>query len=380
MDTKLNIGMVGYGFMGKAHSNAYHRVNQFFDLRYRPVLKAVVGGTRDKVEEFARRWGWDRVESDWRRVVEAPDIDVVDIVSPNHTHYPIAMAAAAAGKMVLCEKPLALNVAEARDMTRAVESSGKPSMVWFNYRRVPAIRLARQIIDEGRLGKIFHYRSSYLQDWGMSGKLVVGGPLGWRFEKDLSGGGASIDTASHMIDTALWLNGPVASICAMTETFVKDRPRPDGSRASVAVDDVCTFLARFANGSNGTFEATRFARGQKNKIGFEVNGEEGSLCFDLGQMHELQYFQHQDPPHLRGWRTINVTAHEHPYMANWWVPGCVTGYEHTFVNALADYLMGLEKGERVRPDFRDAWETQSVVETVLESARSEKWLIPPQVI
>lgn len=380
MATKLNIGMVGYGFMGRAHSNAYHRANQFFELAYHPVLKIVAGQTRDKVDDFAQRWGWQRAVTDWRRVVESPEIDAVDIVSPNSTHYPIALAAAAAGKLVLCEKPLAMNVAEAREMTEAVERSGKPSMVWFNYRRVPAIRLARQIIDEGRLGKIYHYRSTYLQDWGMSRSLVLGGPLGWRFDQEFSGGGTSVDTASHMIDTAVWLNGPIARLCAMTETFVRDRPRPDGSPARVEVDDACTFLARFANGSNGTFEATRFARGRKNVKGFEVNGEDGSVCFDLGQMHELQFFQHDDPTHLRGWRTINVTAHEHPYMSNWWVPGCVTGYEHTFVNALADYLQALAQGERFRPDFRDALETQSVVETVMASARSEKWLSPAPAI
>jgi len=374
MAKKLNIGMIGYGFMGRAHSNAYHRVNQFFDLDYRPVLKAMAARTRDKAEAFAARWGWQRVETDWRKLVEAPDLDAVDICSPNNTHHEIALAAAAAGKIILCEKPLAMNVAEAREMTAAVERSGKPNMVWFNYRRVPAIALAKQVIDEGRLGRIFHYRATYLQDWTISPNVPVGGAGTWRLDIDIAGSGVSGDLSTHNIDTAIWLNGAFARVCGMTETFIRERRRPDGTPAQVGIDDACTFLARFANGSGGTFEATRYARGRKNKNSFEVNGEKGSIYFDLEDMHQLQYFNHEDPAHLQGWRTILVTGAEHPYMSNWWVPGCVIGYEHTFVNAIADFLKGLEKGERVRPDFRDALETQTVTDAVLESARTGKWV------
>ena len=373
---KLSIGMVGYGFMGRAHSNAYHRVNQFFDLAFQPVLKAVAARSRAPAEAFAERWGWQRVETDWRKLVESPEIDAIDICSPNNTHHEIALAAAAASKMILCEKPLATDLALAREMTEAVEKSGRPNMVWFNYRRVPAIALAKQMIDEGRLGKVFHYRSTYLQDWTISPKVPVGGAATWRLDKEIAGTGVSGDLVTHNIDTALWLNGPVARVCAMTEIFIKERRRPNGTPAKVEIDDVCTFLARFSNGSNGTFEATRYARGRKNKNSFEINGETGSIYFDLENMHQLQYFSHNDPSHLQGWRTILVTGAEHPYMANWWVPGCVIGYEHTFVNALADFLKGLEKGERVRPDFRDALETQAVTEAVLESARLEKWIAP----
>jgi predicted dehydrogenase len=373
---KLNIGMVGYGFMGRAHSNAYHRVVQFFPVAYEPVLKAVAARSRGKAEAFAQRWGWQRVEDDWRKLIEAPDLEVIDICSPNNTHHEIALAAASAGKIVLCEKPLAMNLAQAREMTRAVEQAGKANMVWFNYRRVPAIALAKQLIAEGRLGKIFHYRASYLQDWTISPKVPVGGAATWRLDKEVAGAGVSGDLSTHNIDTALWLNGSMARVCAMTEIFIRDRRRPDGTPARVEIDDVCTFLARFANGSNGTFEATRYARGRKNKNSFEVNGEKGSIYFDLEDMHQLQYFSHDDPAHLQGWRTILVTGAEHPYMANWWVPGCVIGYEHTFINALADFLLALEKGERVRPDFRDALETQAVAEAVLESAQSEKWVSP----
>ena len=376
MPNELRIGMVGYGFMGRAHSNAYHRVNQFFDTAYQPVLKAIAARDQEKTKKFADRWGWERVERNWHKLAEAADIDAIDICSPNNTHHEIALAAAAAGKMVLCEKPLAMDLAQAREMTRAVEKTGKPNMVWFNYRRVPAISLAKQMIDEGRLGKVFHYRATYLQDWTISPKVPVGGAATWRLEKDVAGAGVSGDLSTHNIDTALWLNGPVRRVCGMTEIFIKDRKRPDGSPAHVEIEDVCTFLARFANGSNGTFEATRYARGRKNKNSFEVNGEKGSIYFDLEDMHQLQYFNHEDPSHVQGWRTILVTGAEHPYMTNWWVPGCVIGYEHTFVNALADFLRGLEKGERVRPDFRDALETQAVAEAVLESARTEKWAVP----
>ena len=374
MPAPLKIGMVGYGFMGRAHSNAYHRVNQFFDVAYRPVLKAVAARSRESLEAFASRWGWERTETDWRKLVESPDIDAIDICSPNNTHHEIALAAAAAGKIILCEKPLAMNLAQAREMTKAVQKSGKPNMVWFNYRRAPAISLARQLIEEGKLGKIFHYRATYLQDWTISAKVPVGGAATWRLDKDVAGAGVSGDLSTHNIDTALWLNGAVASVCGMTEIFIRDRVRPDGSPAKVELDDVCTFLARFANGSNGTFEATRYARGRKNKNSFEINGALGSLYFDLEDMHQLQYFNHEDPSHVQGWRTILVTGAEHPYMANWWVPGCVIGYEHTFVNALADFLKCLEKGERARPDFQDALETQVVAEAVLESARLEKWV------
>jgi predicted dehydrogenase len=278
--------------------------------------------------------------------------------------------------MVLCEKPLAMNLAEASEMTEAVEKAGVANFVWFNYRRVPAISLAKQMIEEGRLGNIFHYRATYLQDWTISPKVPLGGAATWRLDKEVAGAGVSGDLSTHNIDTAIWLNGPVARVCGMTEIFIKERQRPDGSPARVEIDDVCTFLARFTNGSNGTFEATRYARGRKNKNSFEVNGEKGSIYFDLEDMHQLQYFSHDDPAHLQGWRTILVTGTEHPYMANWWVPGCVIGYEHTFVNALADFLRGLEKGQRVRPDFRDALETQAVADAVLESARKERWVCP----
>lgn len=376
MAKKLNIGLIGYGFMGRAHSNAYRKVNQFFDLGYKPVLKAACARNEEKLKDFADRWGWQSTETDWRKLVARKDIDVIDIGSPNNTHHDIALAAAAEGKIVLCEKPLAMSAAEGREMTDAVEKAGVANMVWFNYRRVPAIALAKEIIDDGLLGKIFHYRATYLQDWTIDADVPAGGQTLWRLEKDVAGAGVSGDLSSHNIDTAIWLNGAFSCVCGMTEIFIKQRPVQDepDKRMPIEIDDSCTFLARFANGSNGTFEATRYARGRKNKNSFEINGEKGSLYFDLENMHHLQYFNHDDPTRLQGWRTILVTSPEHPYMKNWWVPGCVIGYEHTFINALADLLDCLSKGEPVRPTFRDALETQIVQDAVLESAQARKWV------
>ncbi len=372
---KLNIGLIGYGFMGRAHSNAYLKVNRFFDLEYQPVLKAVCARSADKVRAFADNWGWESVETDWRKLVERDDIDAIDIGSPDNTHRDIVLAAAKAGKMILCEKPLAMSAAEGLEMTEAVEKAGVPNMVWFNYRRVPAITLAKQFMDEGRLGRVFHYRAKYLQDWTISPDLPQGGAALWRLDADVAGSGVTGDLLAHSIDTAIWLIGGVDKVCAMTETFIKERPLQDdpGTVKSVTIDDACAFLARFKNGALATFESTRYARGRKNQNTFEVNGELGSLYFDLEDAHQLQYFDHRNDSQSRGWRTILVTDSDHPYMGHWWVPGCVIGYEHTFINALADFLGGLASGVPVRPNFRDALETQYVCDAVLDSAKTETW-------
>jgi len=374
---KLNIGLMGCGFMGRTHSNAYNKVNKFFDLDYQPVLKAACARKEDKhkLEPFAENWGWESTETDWHKMIERDDIDVIDIVSPNNTHHDIAMAAAAAGKIVLCEKPLAMNAAEAVEMAEAVEKAGVANMVWFNYRRVPAISLAKQLIDEGRLGRVFHYRAKYLQDWTISPDVPQGGQTLWRLDASVAGSGVTGDLLAHSIDTAIWLIGGIDKVTAMTETFIKERALQDepGVRKPVTIDDACAFLARFKNGALATFESTRYARGRKNQNTFEVNGEHGSIAFDLEDAHQLQYFDHRDDDHVHGWRTILVTDSDHPYMEHWWVPGCVIGYEHTFINALADFLKGLETGEPARPNFRDALETQHVCDAVLESARTEAW-------
>ena len=375
MAKTLNVAMIGYGFMGRAHSNAYRQVSQFFDLKYRPVMKVACARNPEKIQKFAENWGWEETETDWRTVVERKDVDAIDIGSPNNTHKEITLAAAAAGKMVLCEKPLAMNLAEASAMTEAVERAGVANFVWFNYRRVPAISLAKQIVDEGRLGRVFHYRACYLQDWTISPDLPQGGQTLWRLDKDVAGSGVTGDLTSHSVDTAIWLNGPVTKVVGDVETFIKERPLQNapGVSKKVEIDDACQFLCRFANGSLGLFESTRYARGRKNKHGFEINGEHASIAFDLEDPHRLLLFDHSDPSHLQGWRSIHVTGFEHPYMRHWWVPGTTIGYEHTFINALADFLKGLETGTAASPTFRDSLPTQAVCDAVLDSAEVGQW-------
>jgi len=382
MSKPLNIGMIGYGFMGRAHSNAYRQVSQFFPLEYHPVLKACCARKTEKIKAFAENWGYESYETDWRKLVERRDIDLIDIGTPNNTHKEIALAAAAAGKMVLCEKPLAMSVAEGEEMTTAVEKAKVPNMVWFNYRRVPAIALARQLVDEKRIGRPFHYRATYLQDWTIAADVPQGGAGLWRLDAEVAGSGVTGDLLAHSIDTAIWLNGPIKKVTARTETFVKERMHAEtGKVQPVGIDDACMFLAVFENGSMGTFESTRYARGRKNFNTFELNGEAGSLYFDLEDPQYLEYFKYSDPAtgkkiesHLTGWQKIHVTNPEHPYMKQWWVPGCTIGYEHTFINALADFLKSLETGKPVQPDFRAALETQKVCDAVLASAKSGQWV------
>jgi predicted dehydrogenase len=371
----LNVGMIGYGFMGRAHSNAYAKVNHFFDLAYRPVLKAVCARSADKAKAFADRWGYESVETDWRKLVERKDIDVVDICTPNNTHAEIALAAAANKKMILCEKPLAMNGPEGEKMVEAVEKAGVPNMVWYNYRRIPAVTLARQLLDEGRLGKIFHYRAKFLQDWTINPELPQGGTGLWRLDVAAAGSGVSGDLLAHCIDTALWLNGGLDSINAMTETFVKERKHNlTGKVEKVGIDDACIFMGRFSNGSLASFESTRYARGHKALYTFEINGENASIFWDLHDLHRLQYFDHRDQGVVRGWRSIHVTDGDHPYMGKWWVPGLQIGYEHSFVHQVADFLEGVAKGQPAQPTFRDAQRTQRVLDAILESAKDSKWV------
>jgi predicted dehydrogenase len=378
----IRVGMMGYGFMGRTHSNAYKRLNDFFPVQHRPVLQAVCGRNAEKAREFASVWGYERVETDWRRVVEAADIDLIDIGTPNDTHYEIALAAARNGKMVCCEKPLAMNSRQAEEMAEAVEKAGVPNMVWFNYRRVPAIALARQIVEEGRIGRAYHYRALYLQDWTISADVPQGGAALWRLDSNVAGSGVTGDLLAHSIDTAMWLNGPIVSVTAKTETFVKERMHAVSGRVEpVGIDDACMFLATFANGSIGTFESTRYARGRKNFNTLELNGADGSVYFDLEEPEYLQFFEYRQAPsgqkvdsRFTGWRKIHVTNSEHPYMNRYWVPGTCIGYEHTFLNALADFVMGIESGKPASPDFREALATQKVCDAALESARSGAWV------
>ncbi|WP_165228528.1 Gfo/Idh/MocA family protein [Aquisphaera insulae] len=370
----FNIGLVGCGFMGRTHSNAYKRVNDFFDVSYRPVLKACCARSEENAMHFAEKWGYESIETDWRKLIARRDIDAIDICAPNNMHAEIAIAAAQAGKAVLCEKPLAMNLVQGHQMVDAIEKAGVPNTVWYNYRRVPAVTLAKQLIDSGKLGRIYHYRANFLQDWTISADLPQGGTGLWRLDSEVAGSGVTGDLLAHCIDTALWLNGHINSVAAMTETFVKERRHNlTGKVQPVGIDDACAFLCRFDNGSLGLFESTRYARGHKALYTFEINGEKASIKWDLHDLHRLEYFDHGDDSLIRGWRSVHVTDGDMPYMKHWWVPGLQIGYEHTFVHQVADFLDNLAKGQPTGPTFRDALATQAVCDAVLDSAEHHKW-------
>ena len=371
----INIGLVGAGFMGRTHSNAFLQAPRFFELPVRPVLKTVCARNAERAEAFAANWGYASFETDWRKLVDSPEIDLIDIASPNDTHAEIAIAAAQAGKIVMCEKPLGRNTAESEAMVKAVESAGVRNMVWYNYRRVPAVMLAKQIIDEGRLGRIFHYRTVFLQDWTISSDLPQGGAGLWRLDASVAGSGVTGDLLAHNIDTALWLNGAIDEVAAMTETFIKTRQHAlSGKPEPVRIDDASAFLARFENGSLSTFEATRYARGHKALYTLEINGENGSLLWNLHDLHRLEFFDYQNEGRLRGWRTIHVTDGDHPYMTHWWVPGLQVGYEHSFIHQAADFLTSLAGEAVIAPTFREAMKTDYVTEAVLKAAQERSWV------
>ena len=372
---QLRIGLIGTGFMGRTHSNGYNRVANFFpDLEYTPVLKAVCSRNIEKVQAFADQWGYESIETDWRNLISRDDIDAVDICTPNDTHAEISLAAAAAGKMILCEKPLSRNLAEGEKMVEAIEAAGVNSTVWYNYRRLPAVSLAKQIIDSGKLGKIYHYRANFLQDWTISADLPQGGEGLWRMDVEAAGSGVTGDLLAHCIDTAMWLNGAIIDVSAVTETFVKERMHQlTGKVQPVGIDDACIFHCHFENGSLGLFESTRYARGHKALYTFEINGAEASIRWDLHDLNRLEYFDHRDESIVRGWRSILVTDNDQPYMDKWWVPGLGIGYEHSFVHQVADFLKSLETGEDCSPTFREALQTQKVCEAVIDSANSRSW-------
>jgi predicted dehydrogenase len=370
----LNIGMIGYGFMGRAHSNAFSQAPHFFDLPYQPVLKAASARNAEKLKPFAEQWGYQSTETDWHKLIERKDIDLIDIAAPNDMHKEIALAAAAAGKMVMCEKPLGRNAAESREMVAAVEKAKAPNMVWYNYRRVPAVTFAKQLIDEGKLGKIFHYRAKFLQDWTISADLPQGGQGLWRLDVGVAGSGVTGDLLAHCIDTAMWLNGGIDKVVGMTETFIKERHHNiTGKTEKVGIDDASLFLCRFDNGSLANFEATRYARGHKALYTLEINGEKASIFWDLHDLHRLQYFDHRDEGTTRGWRSIHITDGDHPYMGKWWVPGLQIGYEHSFIHQAADFIQSLDTDRPAAPTFRDALATDLVTDAVLKSARTGQW-------
>jgi predicted dehydrogenase len=372
---ELKIGLIGCGFMGRTHSNGYRRVGNFFpELEYTPVLRTVCSRNENKVKTFAGQWGYESIATDWKAVIARGDIDAIDICAPNNMHAEIAIAASEAGKMVLCEKPLARTLAEAQLMVIAIERAGVNNTVWYNYRRIPAVTLAKQIIDSGKFGRIFHYRANFLQDWTINPELPQGGEALWRLDADAAGSGVTGDLLAHCIDTAMWLNGGIVDVSAVTETFIKERVhQASGKVQKVSIDDACIFHCHFANGALGLFESTRYARGHKALYTFEINGEHASIRWDLHDLNRLEYFDHSDDSIVRGWRTIHVTDGDQPYMNKWWVPGLSIGYEHSFVHQVADFLKSLETGEPCAPTFKDALETQKVCEAVLGSAASKSW-------
>jgi predicted dehydrogenase len=384
MPKEIHIGLVGYSFMGKAHSHAYRDVAMFFDSGAVPVMKAICGRNETAVAAAAKKFGWEGYETSWKKLIERDDIHLVDISTPGDSHRDIAVAAAKAGKHVFCEKPLANTLSEARDMLEAVQKARVRHMVAFNYRRVPAVALARQLIEEGRIGKIYHWRAVYLQDWIMDPNF----PLVWRLVKKQAGSGPHGDLNAHIIDLAHYLVGDIAEVVGADTTFIKERPLPEtvdaslGARAGggrrrmgrVTVDDATLFLARFKNGAIGSFEATRFAGGRRNHNRFEINGSKGSLSFNLEKMNELQFYSRDDEPHIQGFREIIVNERAHPYIAAWWPPGHIIGWEHTFIHEVHDLLSAIVKGRPVHPDFEDGVKVQAVLEGVSLSAREKRWV------
>jgi predicted dehydrogenase len=381
MGKEINIALIGYKFMGKAHSNAYLSVSKFFSTKLNPVLKIVCGRDEKAVRAFQEQWGWEEFSTDWRKVVAREDVDVIDISTPNNSHCAIALAAAHARKHIICEKPLAMNVAEAMKMTKAVKKARVVNMICHNYRRVPALSLAKEMIEADELGKIYHYRSFYLQDWITDPNF----PLVWRLRKEQAGSGVHGDLNAHIIDLAHYLVGDISEVVGMMETFIKQRPIPSGmsglsARGSrkmgkVTVDDAVLALARFKNGALGSFEATRFALGRKNGQRIEINGSKGSIVFELERLNELQYYRGGDQTGRRGFRLIQVTEPQHPFIQGYWPPGHIIGYEHSFINTVKDFLDAIATGKRnVKPDFEDGLKVQKVLEAVEKSCRAKKWV------
>jgi predicted dehydrogenase len=379
--TEINVALIGHQFMGKAHSNAYRQVSRFFPGKLEPRLKVICGkASKEELEATARQFGWEESDPDWRRVVERKDIDVVDISTPGFLHHAMAIAAAEAGKHLICEKPLANTLAEAKEMLRAVEKAGVKHYVNFNYRRVPAVALAKKLIEEGRLGEIYHYHGAYLQDWIMDPQF----PLVWRLEKKYAGSGALGDIGAHAADLAQFLNADITEVVGFMTTFIKERPLVDAGpgawgakggrgKGKVTVDDETNFLARFKNGSAGVFESTRFAGGRRNYNTLQIYGSKGSLAWNFERMNELEFFDRTEAGAEQGYKTILATEAAHPYVGAWWPPGHIVGYEHTFVHAIHDFLTCLEKDRMPTPNFRDGVKVQAVLDAVERSAKSRRW-------
>ncbi len=382
---EIGIGLIGYKFMGKAHSHAYKDVGIFFDLPVDPRMKVICGRAEKPLKTAKEKFGWDEYETDWRKVVRRKDVDIIDITTPPNAHKEIAIEAAKEGKTVFCEKPLASTIRDAYEMVEAVEKYGVKHAVCFNYRKLPAIGLAKQLIETGKLGKIFHMRAVYLQDWIIDPEF----PLVWRLERDVAGSGSHGDLNAHLIDMARYLVGEFDEVIGMSKTFIKERPliRETGEletglkdkaksegKGTVTVDDATLFLARFKNGAIGSFEATRFAAGRKNGQKFEINGSRGSIVFNLENLNELQYCSMDDPEYAQGFRTIIATDASHPYAGNWWPAGHIIGYGETFINIVADLLNSVAEGKNPSPDFYDGIRCQEVLCAVEESIGKRSWV------
>lgn len=380
---EINVAILGYKFMGRAHSNAYRQVSHFFPGKFTPRLKVICGRDREATEAAARQLGWEEVETDWRKVVERSDIDVIDISTPGHLHHDQALAAADARKHIICEKPLANTLADAKEMLRAVQKARVKHMLMHNYRKIPAVTFVRRLVDDGRLGQIYHYHGAYLQDWIMDPQF----PLVWRLQKKLAGAGALGDIGSHAIDLARFLNAEFNSVVGHMTTFIKERPltSEDGGRlqakvgtgmGKVTVDDDANFLARFSNDSVGVFESSRFCGGRRNFNTFQIYGSKGSVAFNLERMNELEFYDAENAKGEQGYRNINVTEAVHPYVGAWWPSGHIIGYEHTFVHAVHDFLIALENDTLPSPNFTDGVKNQAVLEAIERSAKSGKWEKP----
>ncbi len=374
---EIGVGLVGYRFMGRAHSNAYRQVARFFDVDPVPRMRAICGRDEQAIKTAAASLGWESYETDYHRLLERDDIELVDISTPSFTHHEFAVAAIEAGKHVLCEKPLANTLDEAQQMLEAARHADTVNMVCFNYRRVPAVQLAKKLVDEGRLGEIRHWRAVYLQDW----LLDPQSPMTWRLRKETGGAGPLADLGSHLVDLAHFLVGPITEVVGVAETFIKERPLEgtDGGNpemGQVTVNDAAAFLTRFACGAIGTFETSPMIPGRKARESFEINGSKGSILFNLERMNELQIYFEDDPPEASGFRTILVTEPEHPYMEGWWPPGHILGYEHTFIHTVKDLLDGIAVGKSPGPTFEDGYRCQAVIDAVEQSLESRKWTRP----
>ena len=376
---KLNVGMIGGGFMGKAHSNAWANAKRFFNLGAEPVLKAICDNNESAAKQYAATWGWEETETDWQRLVARKDIDIIDICVPTDLHRDMAVAAAKAGKHVFCEKPIALSAAQAEAMYDAAEGSGVVHYLNHNYRRCPAVRLAKQLIDEGKIGRIFHWRGAYLQDWIVDPQF----PLVWQLQRERAGAGPHFDLNSHSVDLARYLVGEIVAVTAMMTSFIEERPVAEvggptafsaktaqKKKGKVTVEDAAFLVVGFENGALGSFDATRFAPGRKNYNYFEIYGSKGSLTFNFERMNELEVFSRDDPAYAQGFKTILATESAHQYVANWWPPGHIIGYEHEFHHAVVDFVSAIAKGGKVEPNFYDGMKAMQVLEGAMESAKT----------